>query len=100
MDTPRSTARRRTPLPRGWARLVDEVLERDGCCQWPDDGTPHGGRLEVDHVGAHDDHRPENLRALCHDHHATRTGRQGAAVVNARRRQRRRPAEQHPGEVR
>ena len=97
MTTP---SRRRSPLPRGWARIRRAVIERDQVCQWPNDGTPHGGRLEVDHIGGHDNHDDDNLRALCARHHATRTGRQGAARSNARQRTRRRPEDQHPGTAR
>jgi hypothetical protein len=95
MSTP---SRRRSPLPRGWARIRRRIIARDQVCQWTEDTTPHGGPLEVDHIAGDHNHSDDNLRALCHDHHATRTGRQGAAVANARR-ARRRPEDPHPGRV-
>ncbi|MFC4335199.1 hypothetical protein [Salininema proteolyticum] len=53
---------------------------------------------DVDHIGPADDHRPENLRALCTHHHRRRTGRQGAAA-RAKLPPRNRPRERHPGLV-
>lgn len=93
----RQGSRRTTPLPPGWARIRVRVLQRDRwCCQLHYDGCLRRAS-EVDHVGEPDDHRDEVLRAVCHPCHATRSGRQGAAVTNGRHAQRRRPPEPHPG---
>ncbi|HLV74900.1 hypothetical protein FHX41_1235 [Actinomadura hallensis] len=50
---------------------------------------------EVDHVGANDDHRLDNLRAVCAPCHRTRTGRQGRAAQPKRKRE----PEPHPGMI-
>jgi hypothetical protein len=97
---------RRTDLPPDWDMYIrPAILQRDPFCLWgsiPDDraGSDYvcGERsAEVDHIGDHDNHEPYNLRGLCAPHHATRTGRQGAAARLALAPQRNRPAQQHPG---
>jgi 5-methylcytosine-specific restriction endonuclease McrA len=93
-------------LPSDWDKYIRPVvLERDQFCLW---GSLRSDRVspdyvcgefstEVDHIGAVDDHTWTNLRGLCSEHHATRTGRQGAAARHALRPQRIRPPERHPG---
>jgi len=89
---------RTAPLPPGWDRIRDRILDRDRHCLWPDDGTPHGGRLEVDHIGDPNDHSDGNLRTLCHDHHKRRTAAQGGRAAQRRAHTRRRPRDRHPGD--
>lgn len=97
--------RRTVPLPPNWGVIRGYVLRRDPFCRWgllPEDGLPSGYQctmrsVEVDHMGSPDDHRHEMLRGLCAPHHATRTGRQGAAVRNAMPSLRKRPKDKHPG---
>lgn len=80
-------------MPRGWGKLRAQVLRRDGhTCR-------HCGGVgsHVDHVipaalGGTDE--TTNLQTLCGRCHATKTGRESAAIGNARRRL---PTEQHPG---
>ncbi len=72
---------RKYELPVDWRRTRAEVIARDTRCLLC--GSTH--RLEVDHIADRHDHTLGNLRALCHSCHATRTGRQGAAVANGRR---------------
>jgi 5-methylcytosine-specific restriction endonuclease McrA len=83
-------------LPPGWPAIRAAVLARDGhrCTAIRADGTrcPETTRLEVDHIGDRHDHRPANLRTLCHWHHAYRTAAQSHA---ARRANTQAPA--HPG---
>jgi hypothetical protein len=92
---------RTTPRPVDWPARVQRVLARDVSCRWTEDdtdGQPCSSTqdLEVDHIGDPTDHRLDNLRALCHWHHAGRTARQAA---DARRQapSRDRPRPSHPG---
>ena len=95
---------RTVPLPRNWGQIRLFVLQRDPQCRWgslPEDMANPGLCLnrstDADHTGDPNDHRPESLRGLCTNHHATRTGRQGAAGKAAVMRTRKRPKERHPG---
>ena len=90
---------RSAPRPVDWPARVEAVLARDRACRWDDLGVMCGSieRLEVDHIGDPRDHRLENLRVLCHRHHAKRTALQSAAARQAKRIPRTRPKEQHPG---
>ncbi|HXF36352.1 MAG TPA: HNH endonuclease signature motif containing protein [Actinomycetota bacterium] len=87
-----AVGRRRAPLPRGWGRLRREALERDGWrCR-----RCGGPAQEVDHVvpahlGGTDD--PSNLAAVCRRCHASKTAKE----ARARRVERRRSPEPHPG---
>jgi len=84
---------RRSPLPPNWKRKRQHVLYRDlGVCQLGYRGCL-GAASEVDHIGEHDDHRLDNLQAVCTRCHATKTGRQG----NASKKPVKRPADRHPG---
>lgn len=105
---------RSATLPADWPQRREPILERDDHrCTWLD-GLPDGGpqwylagryaaqqrcavtqELEVDHIGDPGDHRSENLRTLCAEHHGRRSSQQGNA---ARWRYRNaRPVERHPG---
>ncbi|MFF1756142.1 HNH endonuclease [Streptomyces sp. NPDC058266] len=88
---------RRTELPPDWPQRRADVLDRDGHrCRWRTNGIACGKHAtDVDHIKPGNDHRPENLQALCTDHHAIKSSREGNAARWAVRRQR--PAERHPG---
>ncbi len=90
---------RRERLPAGWSATRIRILNRDGWrCTWirDDDGAQcNQAATDVDHVTRGDDHRDDNLTSLCPDHHATKSGREGAAARH--REPMKRPAERHPG---
>jgi len=93
---------RRARLPKNWPAITRRILERDGRqCRTRRADT---NRLclkearQVDHVRPGDDHRDENLAAICDYHHAIKSGREGGVASGAARRARRRPAgPPHPG---
>lgn len=90
-------SRRRYELPPNWqSQIRPAILQRDGHRCRGLDGK-HCGRpaTDVDHIGDRDDHRPENLQALCADCHAVKSSREGNAARWAVREQR--PGERHPG---
>ena len=41
---------------------------------------------DVDHIKNGDDHRDENLRSLCGQHHREKSSREGAEAANVKRR--------------
>lgn len=96
---------RKARLPSDWTSIRRRILRRDKRqCQAR---LPFSRELclavatEVDHIQAGDDHRDDNLRAICSECHARKSSNEG---VQARTRRRgeiharfRRPAEQHPG---
>lgn len=88
---------RRSELPADWPQRRALVLDRDGHrCRWRARDKVCGKHAnEVDHIRPGNDHRPENLQALCTNHHAIKSSREGNAARWAVRRQR--PAERHPG---
>lgn len=89
---------RTSPLPTGWKRLRQQVLNRDQHrCTWTenDQRCTETTSLEVDHICDRDDHHLDNLRTLCAWHHAKRTGHQAYAASNQALR--RRPQRRHPG---
>ncbi|MFI7429266.1 HNH endonuclease [Micromonospora sp. NPDC049836] len=99
------TSNRASRLPANWKQIRERVLRRDNyACQWvKEDGSGkkcYEPADEVDHIVPGDNHAMTNLRALCHHHHAKKTGREGTAarVANMRRVDSRyRRTEQHPG---
>lgn len=79
------SSNRKKRFNRGWAKIRMKVLERDGhMCQWPmtDENGFYAGVCgayanEVDHRNQNmvrDDDRLSQLWALCHYHHARKTG--------------------------
>lgn len=69
---------RRTTLPKGWAAIRQQVLDRDGhTCQLRLPGCI-GRATDVDHVGDRDDHRLQSLRAACRHCRRLRTLAQAA----------------------
>jgi hypothetical protein len=98
------TGRRRVPLPPNWPAIRIFILHRDPICTWgslaedqAEPGRCPNRSTDADHIGDINDHRPQALRGLCTNHHATRTGRQGAAGAARVARSRMRPKEPHPG---
>lgn len=101
------TSTRRSRLPKDWDERRRKVLKRDGYrCTW-EDIIENGSRirckateeLEVDHRIPNDDHSLENLRTLCHVHHAIKTSREGHAALAKNRaeiKKRFRREEKHP----
>ena len=94
-------------LPPNWQAIRALVLQRDPICTWGslDEDMAEPGRCpnrstDADHIGDINDHRIAVLRGLCANHHATRTGRQGAAGAARVARSRKRPKEKHPGYIR
>lgn len=91
---------RRARLPADWASvIVPRILARDGHqCRAPlaDDTRCTEVATDVDHVVPGDDHRDENLQALCWWHHRRKSAAEGNAARPAPPTNRR-PAEQHPG---
>jgi 5-methylcytosine-specific restriction protein A len=89
---------RRAELPPDWKSHVRPfVLQRDGyrCRNVLDGRLCARPANQVDHIGDRDDHRPENLQALCEDCHNAKSSRQGNDARWAARM--RRPPERHPG---
>jgi 5-methylcytosine-specific restriction enzyme A len=72
---------RRTRLPTDWPSRRRAVLERDGRRCY----TCGGAAGEVDHVRAGDDHRLENLAAICTACHKIKSAREGGIAAGARR---------------
>ena len=91
-------------MPPNWPQIRAAVIARDPICRWGslDEDMAEPGRCpnrstDADHIGDPNNHDPGMLRGLCTNHHATRTGRQGAAGRIAVQRTRKRPQEPHPG---
>lgn len=85
-------------LPGDWKTRTRQVKDRDGWrCTWTTDGQrcTETTRLEVDHIGNPNNHHLDNLRTLCHYHHAKRTALQAAAARKLPPRNR--TPEPHPG---
>jgi 5-methylcytosine-specific restriction enzyme A len=86
---------RRSPLPANWPQLRRAVLRRDkGVCQIKGPRCTEQA-TEVDHKGAHDDHRLVMLQAVCKPCHASKTGRD-ARAARVSMPSRLRPPERHP----
>ncbi|SCE84140.1 HNH endonuclease [Micromonospora viridifaciens] len=92
---------RRARLPRNWSTVRARILRRDGyrCRQVFSTGERCGAPAnQVDHVQRGDDHRDENLQALCAYCHGQKTAAEAAAARRPRP-TRRRTAERHPGDL-
>ena len=94
-----STRARR--LPGTWrSTIVPRIMSRDSRqCQWPTDtGICAWPATDIDHKIAGDDHRDENLWALCRWHHERKTSAEGAQQRrNNGYARERRAVEKHPG---
>jgi hypothetical protein len=86
---PWASSSRRATLPPDWPTIRAHILERDTACQLAYSGTWRtrtgpasctGHALEVDHIGAPDDHRPHMLRGVCPPCHRRRTQQQATAA--------------------
>lgn len=93
---------RRAELPPGWySRIRPRILRRDkGVCQWrmAVGGICEAHANQVDHIRDPNDHRDENLQALCKRHHDRKSSAEGNAA-RAPRPSRRRQPEPHPGAI-
>lgn len=94
---------RRDRLPPEWPKLRKRILKRDGHqCQTEMSNENICGRraTQVDHIRPGDDHREENLEAICEWHHKKKSSREGNAARRQRQRQKQdqfRVVEDHPG---
>lgn len=84
---------RRSELPANWTQIRGAALRRDPACTLAYPGVCTGRSTEVDHIDDKHDHRPANLRGVCHECHAKRTQEQARAAARPNRR----PPEPHPG---
>lgn len=96
------TSDRRQRLPAAWPKIRGKILKRDGHrCTHTEYGIRCDRRAsEVDHIEAGDDHRDANLRSLCTEHHASKSGREGGTASAQKRAEigkRYRRTERHPG---
>lgn len=85
-------------LPSDWRERRAIVLKRDQhrCTVLMRNGTRcTDDATEVDHIVPGDDHRLENLRAICTWHHLRKSSGEGNTART--RVTQRRPAEPHPG---
>jgi len=100
------SSNRSSRLPGNWDSIRQTVRKRDGYqCTWVD--IVEGKRVrcprpadDVDHIKPGDDHSPQNLRSLCHPHHATKTSWEGHRANAAQRskvHKKFRRTETHPG---
>lgn len=71
-------------LPPGWAKLRKDVLRRDHYVCQIQGPYCYGKATEVDHIVNRDDHRLENLRAVCHKCHSTKSSMEGHAARAAK----------------
>lgn len=94
---------RRERLPAGWDKIRKRIMKRDGFeCQAK---LRNGGRCgepatDVDHIDPGDDHRDQNLQALCDWHHKRKSGAEGARAAKRKRaaiKKKFRRVEDHPG---
>jgi 5-methylcytosine-specific restriction protein A len=72
-------------LPPGWAKLRRTILKRDHYVCQIQGPYCYQRATEVDHIAGSDDHRAENLRAVCQKCHATKSSREGHAAKAAKR---------------
>lgn len=81
MKVPWAGSTRTNTLPPNWPRIRARILRRDHHhCQWA--GCTAKG-TEVDHIDPNGPDADWNLRALCHPHHAHKSGQEGAQARNA-----------------
>lgn len=98
-----SSSTRRDRLPEDWHKIRGKVLKRDGfrCRARLASGRRCGAYAnQVDHIRPGDDHRPENLQALCEQCHAIKSSSEGGQARAAKSRaikNRYRRVEEHPG---
>jgi 5-methylcytosine-specific restriction endonuclease McrA len=83
---------RRQRLPTDWPERRLAVLERDGWCCRLRFAPCVGAASDADHIKAGDDHRLENLQAVCEPCHRVKSSREGHEA----RLRLRRPPEPHP----
>lgn len=93
---------RRAELPPGWySHIRPRILRRDRhACQWrmAVGGICGKPANQVDHRAGKDDHRDENLQALCETHHLRKSSAEGQAAHKPRPSRNRAP-EPHPGAI-
>ncbi|KPC89936.1 HNH endonuclease [Streptomyces sp. NRRL F-6602] len=90
---------RRQRLPKDWPARRRRVLRRDGhrCVELYSDGRRcTQPATDVDHIVPGDDHRMENLRALCSWHHARKSAHEGGTAAARTRVSTARPRPSHP----
>jgi 5-methylcytosine-specific restriction protein A len=97
---------RKQRLPSDWdGPIRRRILRRDNYeCQvrLPNGRLCLETAIAVDHIIPGDDHRDENLRAICDPCHATKSGSEGGTSTSRKRaeiRNRFRRTEPHPGEL-
>lgn len=103
---------RRSRLPADWKDRCREVHRRSRWrCEFlvpldprrPWLGTRPCGKYAdggVDHIIRGDDHRYQNLRDTCHDHHSKKSSAEGNAARAAIKARGKRAPERHPGSIR
>lgn len=93
-----STSDRASRLPPDWESTIQpRILRRDQHkCQiaWPGCQVE---ATEVDHIIRGDDHRDQNLRAVCERCHAKKSAKEGNEAKAKYKDLRSRPTERHPG---
>lgn len=87
---------RRARLPSNWPQIRKQILRRDRVCQLGYSGCEINP-TDVDHINPGDDHRPQNLQAVCGHCHRAKSSHEGGTAASARRASQRRPRERHPG---
>lgn len=87
--------KRRATLPSDWRKIRARILRRDPLCRIADPHLCTGRSTEVDHIGAPDNHHPDNLRGVCTPCHKART----QAQAQAARKPQARPKPPHPGVI-
>lgn len=92
-----STSDRRSRLPADWDSIKRRILRRDKFkCQLNYVGCTRKAS-QVDHKNPGDDHRDQNLQAVCASCHSLKSSREGHEAQAKLRKLRLRPTERHPG---
>lgn len=89
---------RKAQLPKNWKLIRQQVLLRDGYrCTEHDhlDFRCQQVATDVDHITSPNDHRPQNLRSLCKQHHLRKSSAEGNSAK--KRFSKRHPGEPNPG---